>query len=161
MEVYRVVCRLNSSPHRKLDVARYQVMGASIKICWFSELSSSLRPPFFRSWAFSSGHCGGLSSSEEEVGKVGSNDLSQMFCFFYCHQRPPPGGGRSQPGTQGLSIRLLSDELSNLLVSMVTDANPQFTCLFVLNLSRAAVIPRWVALCGEGLVKSDVFWKGP
>lgn len=52
-----------------------------------------------RPWAFSTGHCRGLSSSKEEVGEVGSHDFPSMLHILHRNQRPPSGGGRSQPGT--------------------------------------------------------------
>lgn len=52
-----------------------------------------------RPWAFGTWHCGGLSSSKEEVGEVGAHDFPPMLHILHCHQRPPSGGGRSQPGT--------------------------------------------------------------
>lgn len=58
----------------------------------------------FRSWTLSSGYSGGLSSSEKEVGEIGSYDLSQMLHLLHCYQRPPPGGWRSQPGTLVLQL---------------------------------------------------------
>lgn len=101
------------------------------------------------------------------MGKVGSNEPPQMFCLFYRHQRPPPGSGRSQPGTHGLSISgrvmysLKSKPENNCITSPLNNqdscwypwwqmlsliSNPQFTCLFVSKPQQAAVISCWVAL---------------
>lgn len=141
--------------------------------------------PRFRSWALSTGHSGGLSSSKEEVGEVGSYDLPPMLRLLHCHQRPPPGGGRSQPGTVRLNLTVtysvysqIEHNHSNSTVERTSIRGSR--CLLLKKTSKShsvlvylyptfnvecplqllSVLSCGGTRCSEDLVSRDVFKKG-
>lgn len=104
---------LTPGSHRMQKVrdiyVQYVCVRACLHVCAFS-----------RPWANSPGHSGSFSPSEEEVGEVGSYDVSPMFYFLHRHQRPPPHCGRSQPGKQHFNGSQMSSVAWLLLARMLS-----------------------------------------